>query len=135
MSDDSSEVERNEGEDGPGNHLSVTGYSTVTGDLDTVFELLSAARRRYLLYYLCTMKGSVTEFEAAVNAVYEYEAAGADADGPTRENVRIGLHHVHLPHLANAGVIDYDRRHGTIRFSGDPTLEKWVERAQYEELD
>jgi hypothetical protein len=135
MSDDDSKADRVERSEGPGSSVSVTRHSGVTENLDTVFELLSDARRRYLLYYLFAMDGTVAEFEAAVNAVYRYEVAGSDGDGSARENVGIALHHSHLPHLADAGVIDYDRRHGTIRFTGSPALEEWLEHAQYKELD
>lgn len=135
MSDDDSKADRAERSGGPGNSVSLTRHSEVTENLDTVFELLRHARRRYLLYYLFPMNGTVAEFEAAANAVYRYEAAGSDGDDSSRKDVRIALHHSHLPHLADAGVIDYDRRHGTIRFTGSPALEEWVEHAQYKELD
>lgn len=135
MSDDGSEVDKDGEKVGPRNPVSVTRYPTVTDNLDTVFELLSDARRRYLLYYLYTINEDVAEFEAAVDGVYEYEAAGTDTgDHATRENIKIELHHNHLPRLANAGVVDYDRRHGTIRFTGNPALEEWVEHAHYKEL-
>ena len=108
----------------------------VTDELDTDFDLLRDARRRYLLYYLCEMYGNAAELEAVANAVYKYETAGTDAaEHSTRESVRIALHHIHLPLLADAGVVDYDTRQGTVRFTGDSTLEEWVERARREELD
>ncbi len=82
------------------------------------------------------MEGTVTEFEAAVNAVYTHETAGTDTDNhSTREEVRIDLRHTHLPRLADAGAVDYDRRHGTIRFTDSPALEEWVDHAQYKEFD
>jgi len=122
----------NEGE----NLTSLTRYPRVTDSLDTVFDLLSNAHRRYLLYYLLTIKGDVVEFEAAVNAVCKYEAAGTDSDDyATFETIRMELHHSHLPKLAEAGVIDYDRRQGTIRATPTPPLEEWVEYAEWKELD
>lgn len=118
------------------NRTSGTRHSTATENLDTVFDLFSNSRRRYLLEYLFTVAGDVVEFEAAVNAVYKYETAGMEAgDHSSRENVGITLHHNHLPRLANEGILDYDRRHGTIRFTGHPTLEDWIGHDRLQELE
>jgi hypothetical protein len=135
MSDDGFGIDGGEETFGPGSQHSMMRYPAVTDDLDTVFELLSDAHRRYLFYHLFEMNGGVAEFEAVANAVYRYETAGEDGSDTTRKAVRIGLHHVHLPRLADAGVIDYDRRQGTIRFAGHPGIEEWVEHARYKELD
>ena len=136
MSDDMFKRDRGEVNEPVADLTSVSRNSTVTGSLDTIFKLLSAARRRYLLYYLLTMDGDIVEFEAAVNAVYKYEAAGDNAgDHSSREEIRIALRHNHLPCLANAGVLDYDLRQGTIRFREPPALEEWVEHARHKELD
>lgn len=114
----------------------MTRNSNVTDSLSTVFGLLCDSRRRYLLYYLSTRNGDVTELAAAVNAVSRYEAAGTEADDAfPREEVRIELHHDHLPRLSKAGVLDYDERQGTIRFAGDAALEEWVEATRNEELE
>lgn len=114
---------------------SVTRYSDVTDDLDTVFDLLCVARRRYLLYYLNTMDGKVAELEAAVDAVCAYEAGGTDTDNtPSRAQVWTDLLHAQLPRLADAGVLDYDQRHGTIHVADAPSLEEWLDHAQYKEL-
>lgn len=108
--------------------------STVTESLSTVFGLLGDSRRRYLLYYLSTRDGDVAELPAAANAVARYEAAETD-DAASREEVKIELHHDHLPRLSKAEVLDYDERQGTIRFTGHPLLEAWVETVRDEELE
>lgn len=113
----------------------ITRLSDATEYHDRIFDVLSVARRRYLIYYLFTLDTEIVEFEAAVNAVYKYEAAGTGSDDTPRKNVRINLHHTHVPRLEEAGILDYDRRQGTIRFRGDPVLEEWVEHVRYEELE
>lgn len=136
MSDDLFKTGEGGRSDGGGNRTSGTRHSTGTENLGAVFDLFSNSRRRYLLEYLFTVAGDVVEFEAAVNAVYKYETAGTEAgDYSSRENVEIALHHNHLPRLANEGILDYDRRHGTIRFTGHPTLEDWVEHGRLKELE
>ena len=136
MSDPHFGEENEERNNRRGNLTSSTRYPRVTDSLDTVFDLLSDARRRYTLYYLFAMEGDVAEFEAVVNAVCNYEGAGTDSTSPSPpENIRVKLHHSHLPKLAEAGVIDYDRRQGTIRFTPTPPLEEWVEHAEWKEMD
>ena len=136
MSDDGSERGTGEWSGGGPPSPSVVRDSTVTDSLDTTFELLSNARRRYLLYYLGTMDGPVAEVDTAVNAVSTYEAADPETDvQPIPEDIEIELQHLHLPKLADAGIVDYDPRHGTIRYTGTPALEEWVDHAQYKEVE
>lgn len=114
----------------------LTRDSQITDHLDTTFDLLRRAQRRYLLYYLHGMEGEVAEFEETVKAVCAYEAAGRERDeSSAQQRVRINLHHAHLPHLDEAGIIDYDCRQGTIRFTDYTSLEEWLEHARYMEID
>jgi len=136
MSDDVFSGRDGANNSGPGRSVQVGRDSRITTDLDTVFGLLEVARRRYLLYYLYEMDGEVTELEGVVEAVYACEAAGADSgDAPPRQRIRTDLHHMQLPTLEQANVIEYDHRQGTIRFSGLPSIEEWLEHARYRELD
>lgn len=136
MSDDEFGTKIGGTNEGTAGSSPLTRYSSVTANLNTIFDLLSAARRRYLLYYLLEVDSEVAELEAAVNAVYKQEVAGMEPeDHVSREEVRIELHHMHVPQLADAGVVDYDPRHGTIRYTGQPALAEWVEHARHKELD
>ncbi len=110
--------------------------SQSTEQLDIVFSVLQAARRRYLLYYLYNEEESVLSLEELVEAVRKYEAADTGADElPSRQAVRTSLVHRHLPRLAAAGVLDHEPRCGTVRFNGYPPLEEWLECARHLELD
>lgn len=40
-----------------------------------------------------------------------------------RDRLRLCLHHIHLPKLAEAGILDYDSITNTIEYHGDPELE------------
>lgn len=135
MSDDTWEDEGGGINEGAVNLTSITRLTDATEHHDAIFDALSAARRRYLLYYLLTLDTNVVEFEAAVNAVSKYEAAGTDSDDAPGETIRIDLHHTQVPCLEEAGILDYDRRQGTIRFRGGPVLEEWIEYARRKELE
>jgi hypothetical protein len=50
-----------------------------------------------------------------------------------RECIYAGLHHNHLPRLAEAGLIDYDPRSQTIRNWEEPSLVQWA-KTSHEEL-
>ncbi|WP_323190733.1 hypothetical protein [Halostella sp. PRR32] len=72
--------------------------------LDNVFEVLADQRRRNLLRYLleCDPPATVTEMADALLA-----DAGTE-EVEERRNLRISLHHVHLPKLDETGFVDYD---------------------------
>lgn len=128
--------EKNSDESNGGSGIQASRDAAMTEELDTVFDCLRAARRRYLLYYLSTMEGPVTSVEEVVEAVRGYEAAGSETDDPSpRQSVRIDLIHAHIPRLDAMGVLNYDARTGTIRFHGDDPLEEWLDRIHRLELD
>ena len=135
MSDDGFGREGGESNAGESGTTQLIRYSRVTGTLDTVFDLLRVSRRRYILYYLYDIESKVVDVDEAIDAVCAYEARGTGRDGfPPREEVLIDLHHDHIPRLDDAGIIEYDRRQGTIRFRGSDSLEEWLEHARHLEL-
>ena len=103
--------------------------------LDTVFDLLSNARRRYLLYHLYETEGSLSTLEEATEAVFEYERGEKPpAESGGRRQVRLALHHAHLPRVADAGLLEYDARQGDIRLLGDSGLPRWLEHTLGREI-
>jgi len=70
-------------------------------------RMLAAERRRTALAVLAGRTGPVDlEDLAAEIAARERERTGSDGDSPGR--VATTLHHVHLPQIADLGIIDYD---------------------------
>lgn len=70
-------------------------------------SLLAAERRRLVLDVLEQGSTPVELQELAVE-VAAREAASGQPDAETVERVSVSLHHVHLPKLAEHGVVDYD---------------------------
>jgi hypothetical protein len=104
--------------------------------LDVVFDLLRSAPRRYLLYYLYEMGADWTTYTEAATAVANYEAATGDVTtAPSRETIRQQLHHVHLPRLEAAGVVECDPRQEYVRFNGHDELGVWLQVARAAELE
>lgn len=84
--------------------------------LDERLRLLSHAERRLVLQSLVEGDGGGVSLSALVDRLV--------ADGgrdPTQ--VRLDLHHRHLPLLADAGVLTYDADAAVVRYHGDALLE------------
>jgi hypothetical protein len=90
-----------------GHRDDVAGSAQTTPDdvsadvLDTLFDVLSADRRRYALQHLIGTTSTVPLAELA-----DYVAT-AESMGD-QEAVAIDLHHRHLPKLAEEGLVRYD---------------------------
>lgn len=100
---------------------SITDQSTAAISPDTIHDLLSSARRRHLISYLLERQDETV----AVDDVIDWLTREEHPDrGPIahRERVAIDIHHVHIPKLANAGVIEHDPVAETIRYDGPEAL-------------
>ena len=93
-----------------------------TDVIDDVFRTLASERRRAVLYFFHRSADEVASVEDLVDHV-----AGR---GDDPENVAVGLHHVTLPKLGDAGVVEYDARSRTVRYREDPLVETMLEVAR-----
>jgi DNA-binding transcriptional ArsR family regulator len=83
---------------------------------DTVFELVQNQRRRDALSYLERRDGEATLGEMAEHiAAKENGVAVESLSSSQRKRVYIGLYQCHLPKLADAGVVDFDKDRGDVR--------------------
>ena len=93
---------------------------------DQLFELVVDAARRNVLLTLRDAPDEVVSFRELVDAVYA--RAGPDLRGPTgEESTASDLHHLQLPHLDDAGILEYDWRSRTVRYHGDEALDVLLE--------
>lgn len=81
---------------------------------DAVFEALADGQRRALLAFLLDAREATVEELAAV---IEEQASGYRRGGHGSDLV-VRLHHVHLPKLADAGLVDYDHGSGQVKYVG-----------------
>lgn len=70
-------------------------------------RLLAVERRRLVLDILAGNTDPV-ELDELATGIVEREDGTDAVDEPTVERVAITLHHVHLPKVAQFGIIDYD---------------------------
>ncbi|PSQ45116.1 hypothetical protein BRD15_12555 [Halobacteriales archaeon SW_6_65_15] len=70
-------------------------------DLDALFEVLADAQRRQILAYLDATDDDVAAYSDLIEHVADDSAEASTDD---RDRIAVGLHHNHLPKLADAGV-------------------------------
>lgn len=90
--------------------------------VDEVHHYLASARRRWILAYLTTRSEETLSVDELVDVVTNREPP-SDGPGTHRERVEIDLHHVQLPKLATAGILEYDPVEETVEYSGTESLE------------
>ncbi|MCL7416417.1 MAG: hypothetical protein M8354_01070 [Halalkalicoccus sp.] len=101
--------------------------------LDTVFGVLSDRRKRYVLYALRGAEGNAMTVEQLTRSVRRMEGSGIDEDAPKR--VAEDLRERHIPELVATDAVEYDERSETARYHSVPSLEEWLEHAEYKEID
>lgn len=103
------------------------GHSATPSSPQTVdgrLEVLSNCYRRFLLYYL-REHGTATRTELAdVLAGWLASVDDGAADSTDRDRTDIALHHVHLPKLLDAGLVEHDTNTGVFELGDYPG---WVD--------
>jgi hypothetical protein len=87
-------------------------------DRETVFDILSNRRRRYVLHHLRTEDGR-TDIRSLSERIAAWEN-GREAERVTskeRKRVYTALHQSHLPKMDRAGVVRYDPDRGTVELT------------------
>lgn len=102
-------------------------------DLDTVFEVLSDRRRRYVLYTMSRAEGGSMTVDRLAMRIGRMEGDHAATGERHTERIADDLRERQLPKLIEAGIVEYDDRSETVRYYGRPALEEWLEHAEYKE--
>lgn len=98
----------------PASHLADDGTCDQVG-MDQIFGILGNQRRRYVLTYLSTTEGPVTLNDLAEQiAAWECGKGIAQLTSQERKRVYVGLYQCHLPKMADADAISYDKQRGTV---------------------
>lgn len=91
--------------------------------LDALFRALADDRRRTALDVLSHQYQPIRT-ETLARDVASREAGSTHREVSTADVERVlrTLRHVHLPHLGEAGMVDYDADEGTVSYEGHPAL-------------
>lgn len=84
---------------------------------DDIVRSLSHPIRRAVLYHLCDQLEATIEDLTAVVAERSRPPLPPEPSSDHQERVRVSLAHVHLPKLAAAGWVVYDRTSRTARYA------------------
>ncbi|WP_276271734.1 DUF7344 domain-containing protein [Haloarcula litorea] len=87
--------------------------------------------RRRLLRHLASGDRREHTLASLTAALSERADASGSTEGRDRD-LRVALHHVHLPKLDDAGVIHYDPDTHRIEYLGDPEIESLLSRLDSE---
>ncbi|WP_136715884.1 DUF7344 domain-containing protein [Halorientalis salina] len=102
------------------------GGSQGIGQLDTLMETLAKRERRRLLYYL--REHDTATQQELVDVLTGWAATDRDRGTVTKDDwvrMQTALHHVHLPRLEHANLVEYDPSIDVVRLLDLPP---WVER-------
>jgi len=99
----------------------------MNGDsLDASLTLVADRHRRRLLEHLRHNGNGEVQIDDLVDHLSQAEPA-ADGRQMSRDQLAIQLTHVHLPKLADHGVIEHDHERGTIEYRPDEQIEAVLE--------
>jgi DNA-binding transcriptional ArsR family regulator len=86
---------------------------------DAVFDLLSSARRRYVLYYLRSNEGEATINELAKHlAAWESDSELEELTRQDQKRVYVSLYQTHVPKLEEQGIVEYDGDSSIVSLTG-----------------
>lgn len=88
--------------------------------LDRLFDALGQRRRRYALYYLQEYGTADLDALATQVAAWETDKSSEEISNEEFKRVLISLYHSHIPKLTEAGIVEYDKRNGSIKFLEAP---------------
>lgn len=92
-------------------------------DLDELLDVLSDRRRRFVLSRLATRAVPMAVADLAADLVRHERGTSddgrsdAEVPGDRLEEYHIALHHVHVPKLAAAGIVEHDRERNTVELA------------------
>lgn len=98
-----------------------------------VVGLLQHRHRRAVIAFLKREQTGRARFDDLVEYVLS-TSPREDSSADRRQQIKIGLLHNHLPRLADAGLLEYDRRSETVRYWGDSRFEPFLEAVSSDEF-
>lgn len=91
--------------------------------IDDTLEILQHRYRRDIIEYFRISNGVTAELPDLVAYIMDKREPSVGND-----EISSQLHHLHLPCLARAQIIEWDPRSGQVLYHPDDQLETWLER-------
>lgn len=95
-----------------------TEWQRDVSDRSLVLELLTDEHRRHAVSCLASYEESIPVSELAADvAARKIDRPRTEIPPREIQQIAIGLHHNHVPKLADAGVVEYDRERGLVELA------------------
>lgn len=91
--------------------------------LDACLNLIADRDRRRLIQHLRQNGNEETAIDTLVDQLNGSAQAPAEDRPPDRSQLTTQIHHIHLPKLAEYGVVEYEPERGTVRYSSNEQVE------------
>lgn len=101
-------------------------------DDDELYRALAAEQRRRVLHFLLENPTSTVAELADVLAGWDSDEGGGMATPEDRQLKHVGLYHVHLPILNDAGLLAHDRSSGDVSVDDIPDSVQKIVRQSFE---
>lgn len=101
---------------------------------ETIFWVLGNERRLRLLVVLDRLGRTATTVDELAEHVSELEERGSRTDVHATRQVRLSLYHVHVPKLAETGLVEYDESTGQLVYNGSDRLERVLALVETDDL-
>ncbi len=99
-------------------------------DADALFDVLADTRRRFVLACLQGHANPMALGDVADElAAWERDAPLTEIPSEEVESTYAALYHVHVPKMADAGVVDYCRERDAVALAADVPVESVVDAA------
>ena len=90
---------------------------------DVIFEVLAHSRRRRVCEVLAAADREYFPIEPLAERILERESAAESPIDDRIRSVAVQLYHVHLPKLADAGLLEFDAEMKAVTYEGHPIVE------------
>lgn len=97
-----------------------------TDQVDSELKVIASRERRKVVDHFLTADTEVASVEVLSCKLARAKVDDAPGEAPSTETVKAALHHVHLPKLADHGLVEYDAQSGTVRYRPDERVEALV---------
>jgi hypothetical protein len=97
-----------------------------TAQLTATFDILAHSHRRYVLYHLTSNSGAVG-IRTLATGIVEWNMRHSGGNRAISTNaVESALYHHHLPKLADAGFVTFDRDAASVALQKSDRLDKFL---------
>ncbi len=91
--------------------------------LDACLQLVADRHRRRVIHHLRHEATEATTVDDLVDQLHSGDSPSNNGPQRDREKLAILLHHIHLPKLAEYGVVEFEHRSGAVRYHPDEQVE------------